>query len=85
MEYTRRALDIDEKAHGPNHPTVATLANNIGTILRAQGDLRARLKYTRRALHILQATLGPENPRTKIAAGNLAGIEKAIKTKQANA
>ena len=85
MEYTRRALAIDEKVYGPDHPEVATDANNIGTILQDQGDLAGALEYTRRALRILQATYGPENPQTKIVARNLAGIERALKAKQASA
>ena len=85
LEYTRRALAIDEKVYGPDHPEVATDANNIGTILQDQGDLAGALEYTRRALRILQATYGPENPQTKIVARNLAGIERALKAKQASA
>jgi hypothetical protein len=64
---------------------VAIRASNIGTILRAQGDLAGALEYTRRALRIFQATYGPENPQTRIVAGNLAVIEKALKAKQASA
>jgi tetratricopeptide (TPR) repeat protein len=85
LEYTRRALAIDETVYGPDHPNVAIRASNIGTILRAQGDLAGALEYTRRALRIFQATYGPENPQTRIVAGNLAVIEKALKAKQASA
>jgi hypothetical protein len=64
---------------------VAIRASNIGTILRAQGDLAGALEYTRRALRILRATYGSENPVTKIVAVNLAVIEHALKAKQASA
>jgi hypothetical protein len=64
---------------------VATDANNIGQILKEQGDLAGASEYTRRALRIFQATYGPENPQTKRAARNHAEIEEAIKAKQASA
>ena len=34
-----RALAIDEAAYGPDHPTVATLRNNLATILRDLGTV----------------------------------------------
>ncbi|HII06093.1 MAG TPA: TIR domain-containing protein, partial [Methanotrichaceae archaeon] len=34
-----RALEIDEKVYGPDHPNVATMVNNLGEVLRALGDL----------------------------------------------
>jgi tetratricopeptide (TPR) repeat protein len=85
LEYAQRALAIGEKVYGPDHPDVAIRASNIGTILHGQGDLVAALDYTRRALVVLQTTYGPENPQTKTVARNLAGIEQALKAKQATA
>ncbi len=34
-----RALQIDEAVYGPNHPEVAIRVNNLGGVLRADGDL----------------------------------------------
>ena len=34
-----RALAIDEAALGPDHPNVATRLNNLGLVLKEQGDL----------------------------------------------
>src|SRR5258708_6353938 len=34
----RRALAINEKALGPNHPDLATGLNNLATLLKAKGD-----------------------------------------------
>jgi len=34
-----RAIAITEAALGPNHPAVAIRINNLGEVLRAQGDL----------------------------------------------
>jgi tetratricopeptide (TPR) repeat protein len=80
LSYTQRALTIDEKVYGPDHHEVATDANNIGQILKAQGDLAGALRYTQRALKILQATFGPDHPLTKRAARNLASIQHALRT-----
>jgi hypothetical protein len=56
---------------------VATVANNIGGILQAKGDLEGALSYTQRALKILQNSYGPDNPLTKRAAANLEHIKQA--------
>ncbi len=78
MQYTLRALAIDEKVYGPDHPKVGIRASNIGQVLKAQGDLAGALQYTRRALLILQATYGPDNPATKISSRNLTILEEAL-------
>ena len=72
----RRALAIDEQVYGPHHPTVATDANNIGTILKAQGDLAGALEYARRALSIFEQVYGPDHPSTRTVRNNLADITK---------
>ncbi len=83
MRYTQRALAIDEKVYGPEHPTVATRANNIGQILKAQGDLAGALRRTQRARRILHATYGPDNPSTRIVSEDVASIEAALCPKPA--
>ena len=37
----QRALRIDEKTYGPEHPDVAIFLNNIAMLLKAQGKLGA--------------------------------------------
>ena len=45
----QRALAIEEKSLGADHPNVARDANNIGQILQTQGDLEgANAHFTRR-------------------------------------
>jgi len=34
-----RALGIDERVYGPDHPKVATSVNNLGSVLQDLGDL----------------------------------------------
>ena len=59
LRYTQRALTIDEKVYGPDHPNVAVDANNIGPILQDKGDLDGALRYTQRALTIDEKVYGP--------------------------
>ena len=73
----KRALAIGEKVYGPDHPTVATDANNLGQILQAQGDLAGALEYTRRALAIDEKIYGPEHPNVARNANNIGSILEA--------
>jgi tetratricopeptide (TPR) repeat protein len=81
LSYSQRALKIDEKVYGPDHPTVATIASNIGQILQDKGDLEGALSYSQRALKILENSYGPDNPRTKQVADNVEAI-KQLRSKQ---
>ena len=76
LSYSQRALKIDEKVYGPDHPQVANDANNIGQILRAKGDLDGALSYTQRALKIDEKVYGPDHPKVAIYANNIGGILK---------
>jgi hypothetical protein len=39
---TERALRIEQRVYGPDHPKVSIVANNLGMILLAQGDTGGR-------------------------------------------
>jgi pimeloyl-ACP methyl ester carboxylesterase len=54
--------------HGCN----MTGQSNLGSLLRAQGDLAAAKPYYEQALAILAASLGPDHPTTQIIRNNLA-------------
>ncbi|MCP4426613.1 MAG: tetratricopeptide repeat protein, partial [Chloroflexi bacterium] len=36
--YYERALEISERALGPDHPDTATVRNNLGKLLRMMGE-----------------------------------------------
>ena len=72
-----RALAIDERVHGPEHPNVAIRTNNIGTILQAQGDLAGALEHMRRALAIDEKIRGPEHPAVAVRVNNIGTILQA--------
>ena len=69
----RRALAIDEKSFGPDHPTVAIRLNNLAQLLQATNRLAEAEPLMRRALAIFETSLGPDHPNTVTARNNLAG------------
>ncbi len=69
-----RALAIDEKALGENHPTVAIRLNNLGQLLQATGAYEAALAYLQRVLQIKEKSLPPNHPNTIIGQDNLAAL-----------
>ena len=66
-----RALAIDEKALGPDHPDMANTLNNLGSILEPQGDLAGARSYYERALALFDKAYGPDNLKTAGSLNNL--------------
>jgi tetratricopeptide (TPR) repeat protein len=58
-----RALEIDERAYGPDHPRVAVDLNNLGSVLQDQGDLTGARENRERALGMDERVYGPNHPR----------------------
>ena len=54
----RRALAIDEKSSGPDHPNVAIRLNNLARLLQATNRLAEAEPLFRRALAIFEKSLG---------------------------
>jgi tetratricopeptide (TPR) repeat protein len=68
----RRALALNEKGFGPEHPNVATVLNNLALLLSVTNRLaEAELLYSR-ALAIDEKSLGPDHPNVAIRLSNLA-------------
>ena len=63
----RRALAIDEKSFGPEHPDVATDLNNLAQLLQATNRLAEAEPLMRRALEIDEKSYGPEHPNVASA------------------
>ncbi|NEX12732.1 MAG: hypothetical protein C1942_08635 [Prosthecochloris sp.] len=70
----RRALGIDEKVLGLEHPGVATDLNNLAGLLKAQGKYGEAEPLFRRALLIWEEQLGGEHPDVATSLNNLAGL-----------
>ena len=77
LHYVQRAVTIDEKIYGPDHPQMAIRANNIGLILQAKGDLDGALRYSQRALAIDEKVYGRDHPNVAINANNIGQILQA--------
>jgi tetratricopeptide (TPR) repeat protein len=75
----RRALWIDEKGFGPEHPNVAADLNNLAHLLQATNHLSEAEPLMRRALSIDEKCFGPEHPRISAQLSNLAALLMATK------
>jgi tetratricopeptide (TPR) repeat protein len=67
-----RALAIQEKVLGPEHPDTASNITCFGLFLYHQGDFTAARPLYERALAIQEKVLGPEHPHTATSLHNLA-------------
>jgi tetratricopeptide (TPR) repeat protein len=70
----RRALAIDERSLGPDHPKVAIRLNNLAGLLRLTNRLAEAESLYRRALAIDETSFGPDHPKVAIRLNNLAGL-----------
>ena len=67
----RRALAIDQKALGPEHPDVAIDLNNLAMLLYSKGDYAGAEPLIRRAVAMDEKALGPDHPQTQLHKKNL--------------
>ena len=74
----RRALAIDEKSYGPDHPEWRSTSTISRHLLHATNRLAEAEPLMRRALAIFETSLGPDHPNTVTARNNLAGLEAAL-------
>jgi tetratricopeptide (TPR) repeat protein len=70
----QRALVINEKVLGPEHPETATSLNNLAGLYDATGAYAVAEPLYRRALAIREKALGPEHPDTANSLSNLADL-----------
>ncbi len=73
----KKALDVAEKAVGPNHPSVATSLNNLAELYRAQGQYAQAEPLYKRSLAIMEKALGPDHPNVATSLNNLAELYRA--------
>jgi tetratricopeptide (TPR) repeat protein len=66
-----RALVIDEKTYGPDHPNVATSLSNLGLVLKDLGDLEGAKVRIERALAMYRKFFGEDHPKTQLVLENL--------------
>ncbi len=68
----KRALAIQERVMGQDHPDVATSLNRLGLCYRAVGKRDKAKPLFQRALAIREKALPPDNPRIATSLNNLA-------------
>ena len=73
----RRALAIEEKTNGLDHPDMAVRLNNLAALLVATNRLAEAEPMMRRAV-ARQQSLGPFHPQTVAAHNILAALEAAL-------
>lgn len=70
----RRALTIDEKSLGANHPNVAVRLNNLSQLLKATNRLKEAEPLLRRALAISEQNMSANHPELALRLNNLAEL-----------
>jgi len=66
-----RSLELSEKAHGADHPTVAEVLSNIGLIHLGNKTYKDAETALQRSLEIKKRTLGLEHISTSVSMNNL--------------
>jgi Tetratricopeptide repeat len=74
----RRALAIDDKSYGPDHPEVATDLAYLARLLHTTNRLADAQPLTRRVLLIFETSLGQDHPHTVAVRYNLVALEAAL-------
>jgi CHAT domain-containing protein/tetratricopeptide (TPR) repeat protein len=74
----RRALAIDEKSFGPEHPNVAAILNNLAGLLKDTNRLGEAEPLIRRALAIDEKSFGHEHPNVAICLNALAVVRAEL-------
>jgi Tfp pilus assembly protein PilF len=64
-ELLERALAINERHYGPDHPNVATTLTNLGIVYGRSGDTQKSRELLERALAIKERHYGPDHPEVK--------------------
>ena len=73
----RRALAINEKVLGPEHPETATSLSRLASLVQDQGDHTSARQLQERALAIREKMLGPEHPDVALSLNHLAIVLEA--------
>ena len=74
IPFAEEAVRLGEEEFGPDHPTTATLLNNLAELFRLQGRYAEAEPLHNRALAIRETALGPEHPDLATSLNNLAGL-----------
>jgi tetratricopeptide (TPR) repeat protein len=63
LDYLDKAMVIDVKKYGDNHPNVASIFNNMGSVWSKKGDHKKAVDYYDKAYAIIAKSLGEKHPQ----------------------
>eukprot|EP00903_Cladosiphon_okamuranus_P006199 g6096.t1 len=69
-----RAIEIKERALGPDHPSLATSLGTRATVLEAQGKYDEADRLYVRCIEIRERALGPDHPELAVSLNNRAEL-----------
>ena len=69
--HCEKALEINRKVLGDEHPDTAQSFNNVGLVLHSIGDYSVARPYFKKSLAIYKKTFGMNHPNTKRVVSNL--------------
>jgi tetratricopeptide (TPR) repeat protein len=72
----QEAIELTEKAFGPDHPLAAGVLNNVATVFAAAGNREAAKAALERAIDIATRRLGSEHPTYAWLLLNYAAFER---------
>ena len=74
----QRAIAIDEKTLGPEHPDLATKLNNLANLYQHQGKYEEAEPLFKRALAIYEQKFGSAHPRTRTIRENYTNLLRTM-------
>ena len=72
--FYKRALELGDREFGPDHPTTATLLNNLAELDDAEGRYADAEPLYKRATAIDEKALGPDHPDVATGLENYAAL-----------
>ena len=77
LDYHEKAIFIEEKALGRDHPDLASSYNNLALVCKIKKDYDLAMFYYKKALVIFESVFGKNDPATATAYNNLGTLYKA--------
>ena len=74
LSFYKKALIINQKTLGENHPNTANFYMNIGLVYETKGEYSKALNYHEKSLTIKIKILGKEHPSTAVSYSNIATL-----------
>ncbi len=74
LPFAEKAIRLGKQEFGPDHPTTATLLNNLAALYHAQGKYAQAEPLYQRSLAIREKALGPEHLNVATILENYAAL-----------